>query len=124
MAVTPVVRPVTCTGPVTLLVEPLPSSPEKLLPQHCTPPPDVRAHAKSFPADTAIAPLVRPGTGIGVDEHDETPQVAPLEDPGTETGLEKHDETPQCAPLEATPGSPSSSPPQHPTPPGAVTAQA
>jgi hypothetical protein len=66
-AVTPLVSPETCTGTELFVVELFPSSPPPLEPQHSTPPPALRAQAKSFPADTAVTPLVSPETGTGTE---------------------------------------------------------
>jgi len=66
MAVTPLVRPVTCTGVLLLpVVEPLPSSPVESSPQHITAPPVVRAHAANVEMATEVTPVVRPVTGTG-----------------------------------------------------------
>jgi hypothetical protein len=65
--VTPLVRPVTCTGVAELVVvmDPFPSSPMLLSPQHMTAPLAVSAHAELLPTETEVMPLVRPVTGTG-----------------------------------------------------------
>ena len=50
MATTPLPRPTTSTGVVRCVVDPSPSWPPLLFPQHLTPPADVSAQAKPVPA--------------------------------------------------------------------------
>jgi DNA-binding XRE family transcriptional regulator len=98
-AVTPLVRPVTRTGTGLLVVaETFPSWAPSLAPQHWTPPPAVTAQAVCDPTDKEVTPLVRPVTCTGTEL----------------LGVV----------AELTPRSPSTLPPQHRTPPPAVTAQA
>jgi hypothetical protein len=74
-AVTPLVRPVTCTGIVlyaqyALLVKlpfPLPFPSQPFSPQHSTAPAPVIAQADSSATDTAVTPLVRPVTDTGTE---------------------------------------------------------
>jgi hypothetical protein len=101
--VTPLVRPVTCTGTGLLVVELFPSSPSSLLPQHWTPPEVVTAQAENAPADTDLTPVASPTTCTG------TELSAPTAYPGIVT---------------LSPSSPAPLEPQQSTPPVAVTAQA
>jgi hypothetical protein len=66
------VRPVTTTGTAELVVEPLPSSPLELKPQHWTVPSRSSAQAKPKPAETAVTP-VSPVTSTGTSEPDVEP---------------------------------------------------
>ena len=66
IAITPLASPLTATGVGLLVVLPLPSWPSKLLPQHCTPPPLVRAQVWEFAALIASTPLASPLTATGV----------------------------------------------------------
>src|SRR5665213_3363998 len=72
-AVTPLVRPETSTGVDAVTKVPSPRAPSLLSPQHLTPPPVVRAHAKSAPAEMATTPL-NPLTVTGVVLHGQPPQ--------------------------------------------------
>src|SRR3990170_109953 len=58
----PLSRPVTSTGAPLSVVEPFPSSPRSLLPQHLTPPPLVSAQVWRLSAEIALTPLARPET--------------------------------------------------------------
>lgn len=71
MSLAPEVRPVTSTGVDDPVVEPLPSWPPALSPQHLTPPAEVTMHVWYAPAEMAHAPS---DTLIGVEE----PVVTPL----------------------------------------------
>ena len=62
----PLPSPDTGVGVDRFVVVPSPSWPAKLLPQHRTAPPDVRAHAWACPVATASTPLDSPLTGTGV----------------------------------------------------------
>src|SRR5262249_25089855 len=66
IAATPLVRPVTSVGTLRSTVEPSPTWPLELPPQHFTPPPLVRAHTCRSPAVIAVTPLERPVTSRGV----------------------------------------------------------
>ena len=54
----------TLKGVAESVVEPLPSSPVKLLPQQTTVVSARNAHAWRLPADMAVIPLVNPNTSI------------------------------------------------------------
>ena len=67
MALTPLASPLTSTGVVLEIVEPLPSWPYSLSPQHLTPPPVVSAQVcKVPPAEMALIPFASPLTSTGV----------------------------------------------------------
>jgi hypothetical protein len=78
------VRPVTWTGSELLVVEPFPSWPWVLSPQHSTPPPVVTAQADPVPTDTAIAvvlPLPVPGAPAEPLDDEEPELLLPDPDP-------------------------------------------
>jgi hypothetical protein len=64
-AVAPLVNPETCTGTALLVVEPFPSCPSLLEPQHSTPPPLRMAHAELLPTEIEVTEPVNPVTGTG-----------------------------------------------------------
>jgi hypothetical protein len=66
IAMTPEDRPDTLTGVALLVVDPSPSWPMLLPPQHFTPPLVVMAHVWSSPAETAVTPAESPDTFTGV----------------------------------------------------------
>src|ERR1700733_14028675 len=86
MAVTPLVRPVTCTGTELFVVESFPSKPASLSPQHSTPPAPVTAQAAP-PKLLVVTPLGSLTTSTGIEPPTET-AVTPLVRPVTCTGAE------------------------------------
>ena len=66
IAVTPLARPATSTGVPLSIVEPFPSWPPPLNPQHLTPPALVRAQVWVLPAAIAVTPMARPARSTGV----------------------------------------------------------